>query len=214
MTLHSPLGRAIVVSPPAHRLYRALIDGLLLTGELPGPDEIVWATELPPDEIDAAGAELLEGDWIGVDLRGSIVALYPFSPRPTPTRVRIDGEERYAMCATDALGVAPMLHQDVAIVSVCPVCDSTIRLTVRPGQIALRHPASTVIIRRRTRGPAHRQRCGVTRLACSPDHARDWIEANGGVDDVIVSLESAFIEARAIFGESYSHGRSTGIATR
>ena len=39
---------------------------------------------------------------------------YPFSGRPTPHRVRFaDGHEVHAMCALDALGVAPMFGEQI-----------------------------------------------------------------------------------------------------
>ena len=61
--------------------------------------------------MDTGGAAgswgMVAGDWAGRDQAGVIVALYPFSTVPTPVRVRLDGAERYAMCAIDALGIAP-----------------------------------------------------------------------------------------------------------
>jgi hypothetical protein len=207
----SSLGRASQLSPNAHRLFRALIDGVVVTGELPDGDALVWATRLHPEELLRLLDELEAGDWLGRDHAGEIVALYPFSPDPTDVRVEIEGEERYAMCATDALGIAPMLERDTTIRASCVWCEAPIHVALRPSRIALRHPAGTLIVRRRTAGPAFLQRCAATRFACSPQHGQDWIETHGTANDVLASLEAAFVEARAIFGDAYSHGRSSEI---
>jgi hypothetical protein len=52
---------------------------------------------------------------------------YPFSASPTPFVVRLaDGKERYACCATDALGIAPMIGQAVTVRSGCHHCNAAL----------------------------------------------------------------------------------------
>ncbi len=67
-------------------------------------------------------------------LRGDSIELaYPFSTSPTPFVVRrIDGRERFTCCAIDALGIAPMLNEDVEIATHCHHCQAPIRLAVSP----------------------------------------------------------------------------------
>ncbi|MGH7306794.1 MAG: organomercurial lyase [Candidatus Rokuibacteriota bacterium] len=51
---------------------------------------------------------------------GHIDIAYPFSAVVTPFVVRLSGgRERYACCATDALGMAPMVGEPVEIRSAC-----------------------------------------------------------------------------------------------
>jgi Alkylmercury lyase len=58
---------------------------------------------------------------------------YPFSAFPTPFVVQLaDGQERYACCAIDALGIAPMLAQRVRIRSRCHHCGEPLELGVAP----------------------------------------------------------------------------------
>lgn len=58
---------------------------------------------------------------------------YPFSAAPTPFRVQLlDGRVRYACCATDALGMAPMVGEPVAIRSECHHCRAPIDISVTP----------------------------------------------------------------------------------
>ena len=54
---------------------------------------------------------------------GAILVAYPFSGRSTAHQVRFDGREVYAMCAIDALGIAPMLDEAVEIASFDPLSD-------------------------------------------------------------------------------------------
>src|SRR5712692_1315065 len=52
---------------------------------------------------------------------------------PTPFVVRLPGgEERYACCAIDALGIAPMLGQRVEIRSRCHHCKTPLEFRAAP----------------------------------------------------------------------------------
>ncbi|HEY8602353.1 MAG TPA: alkylmercury lyase family protein [Thermomicrobiales bacterium] len=208
--MSAPNGRILAIGAAAHAVYRALVDALLAAGTLPDEEAVARVTGLAVAEVRAALGALVAGDWAGRDEHGAIVALYPFSLVPTPVRVRLDQSERYAMCAIDALGVAPMLDRKVAITSVCPICDAAIALTVGPGGVRTRLPEAVGIVYRRTVGPAHLSRCGATRFFCSPDDARTWLATHGGPDDLLLSPDEAFARGREIFAGWYRAGRSGG----
>jgi len=72
-------------------------------------------------------------------LRGDRIELaYPFSTSPTPFVVRRpDGRERFTCCALDALGIAPMLNEDVEITTRCHHCNAPLRFSVGPDGPAL-----------------------------------------------------------------------------
>jgi hypothetical protein len=72
-----------------------------------------------------------------IQLLGDRVELaYPFSAMPTAFTVRFaDGAERYACCAIDALGMAPMLGQPVRIHSQCHHCQAPLMLQVGPDHV-------------------------------------------------------------------------------
>jgi Alkylmercury lyase len=86
------------------------------------PPETVWDTLVALDEEDL------------IQFRESRVDIaYPFSAIPTPFWMRLaDGQERYACCAIDALGVAPMVGQRVHIRSQCHDCGAPLELSVAP----------------------------------------------------------------------------------
>ena len=69
-----------------------------------------------------------------IQFRGDRVEVaYPFSAIPTAFTVRFaDGTERYACCAIDALGIAPMLREPVHIASHCHHCSVDMGLAVGP----------------------------------------------------------------------------------
>jgi alkylmercury lyase-like protein len=64
---------------------------------------------------------------------GQIDIAYPFSAAPTAFRVRFSaGRERYACCATDALGIAAMIGEPVEITSSCHHCGEPLKFTATP----------------------------------------------------------------------------------
>ncbi len=86
------------------------------------PPETIWDTLVVLDDEDL------------IQIRqGRVDIAYPFSAIPTPFVVRLaGGQERYACCAIDALGMAPMLGQRVHIRSRCHDCAAPLELSVAP----------------------------------------------------------------------------------
>jgi hypothetical protein len=96
-------------------------------------DEIVKAfADRAPADIRGTLARLDEEDLIQIR-EGRVDMAYPFSASPTPFIVRLpDGQERYACCAIDALGVSSMLGQRVDIRSRCHDCGEPLELSAGP----------------------------------------------------------------------------------
>jgi hypothetical protein len=103
--------------------------------ERPGPAEVeqivaAFAAGPPPEGIRADLARLDADDLIQIR-DGLVDVAYPFSAFPTPFVVQLaDRQERYACCAIDALGIAPMLGQRVRIRSRCHHCGDPLELSV------------------------------------------------------------------------------------
>jgi hypothetical protein len=77
---------------------------------------------------------------------GEILAAYPFSTRPTPHRLRLlNGQEVFAICAMDALGVSAMLDQVVMIHSHCANCAAPILFEVQGERLATIQPPAVVV---------------------------------------------------------------------
>ncbi len=98
------------------------VDGIVAAAVQDGPAEAVHQALVA-----------LDGDDL-IRIRGGQVDIaYPFSAAPTPFVVRLPGgEERYACCAIDALGIAPMLGQRVEIRSRCHHCKTPLEFRAAP----------------------------------------------------------------------------------
>ncbi len=110
----------------SRRILRIFLDR---GGPIP-VDEIVAAFH--DDPIHQTLAALDNDDLIRIR-DGQIDIAYPFSASPTPFVVRLPGaKERYACCAMDALGIAPMVGQPVEIRSRCHHCTMPLEFSVSP----------------------------------------------------------------------------------
>jgi hypothetical protein len=111
------------------RVLRAFVDR---GGPIAGEALLAVAPDVAPDALWATLIALDEDDLIQLR-EGNIEIAYPFSAIPTPFAVRLAaGQERYACCAIDALGMAPMLGQRVDIRSHCHHCGVPVELFVTP----------------------------------------------------------------------------------
>src|SRR5947208_856943 len=113
-------------TPASRRILRIFLER---GGPIP-VDEIVAAFQ--DEAIHQALAALDNDDLIRIR-DGQIDIAYPFSASPTPFVVRLPGaKERYACCAMDALGIAPMVGQPVEIRSRCHHCTMPLEFSVSP----------------------------------------------------------------------------------
>ena len=64
-----------------------------------------------------------------------LVGAYPLTTEPTPHEILINGNRLWAMCAMDALSVAPLFDASVEIASECPVTGAAIRLRMKGEQL-------------------------------------------------------------------------------
>ena len=121
--------RAARETPASTRVLRAFLDR---GGPVPVNELTVG---LPRDRAEAfreALVRLDDDDLIRIH-DGYIDIAYPFSASPTPFVVRLpDGRERYACCATDALGFARMVGHAVEILSSCHHCGTPLEFAATP----------------------------------------------------------------------------------
>ena len=104
------------------RLHQRVIESLVLQGRPPSDEEIV--SLVGTDQADAAVRRLGGDDLVVLSTdRRSIVGAYPVTTETTPHEVHVSGHLIYAMCALDAVSVAPMFGMPVEICSHCRVTD-------------------------------------------------------------------------------------------
>ncbi len=98
-------------------------------GPIPVADIIAAS---PDGDAEAALVAFEDEDIIRVRA-GQIDVAYPFSAGATPFHVRLPrGRQRYACCATDALGFAPMVGEPVEIESSCHHCGEALKFIATP----------------------------------------------------------------------------------
>jgi Alkylmercury lyase len=122
-------------------------------------------------EADRALETLAREDLIHRGADGEIAVAYPFSGRPTAHRVRFPGgHEVDAMCAIDALGIAPMFREAIEIESRDPASGDEIRARVAPDGSVEWSPESAVVVAGaiRSQGDACRGCCPVLNFSLPP----------------------------------------------
>jgi Alkylmercury lyase len=139
--------------------------------------------------------------------RGSdaeITVAYPFSGQPTAHRVRFAGEQEVdAMCAIDALGIAPLFGEPIKVASRDPLSGDAIQTRIAPGGAVEWSPLSAVVVA----GALYRQSeaccgsCPVLNFFASPVNAERWLAEHQEVRGDVISMPEAALAGRAVFGE-------------
>jgi Alkylmercury lyase len=134
---------------------------------------------------------------------GEITVAYPFSGRPTAHKVRFTGGHKVdAMCAIDALGIAPMFGEPIEIDSRDPVSGDEIRARVAADGTPEWSPQSAVVVA----GVLDRQSdsccgcCPVLNFFISPGNAERWLFEHREVRGRVISMQEAAAAGRAVFG--------------
>jgi Alkylmercury lyase len=113
-------------------LAQLILRAFLQRGSAIPVEDIIGSPEHAVDATYDAIAALDDDDLIRIRT-GLIDMAYPFSAAPTAFRVLVSGgRDRYACCATDALGFAPMIGEAVEIRSQCHHCGAPLELSATP----------------------------------------------------------------------------------
>jgi hypothetical protein len=161
--------------------------------------------------LDAEGAfaALAREDLVHVGSDGEVRCAYPFSGTPTAHRVRFeDGHEAFAMCALDALGIAPMFGQPVEITSTDPASGEELRVRLAPNGESAAVPDSTVVVT----GVVSRECesflgcCPVLNFFGSQESAEQWLAEHDDVRGQVVSMPDAIAAGRVVFGNVLGPG--------
>jgi hypothetical protein len=170
----------------------------------PGDAEVREAAERLAIDAEHGLATLAREDLVHRSDDGEITVAYPFSGRPTAHRVRFaGGHEVDAMCAIDALGIAPMFGEPIEIDSRDPVSGDEIRAWVAADGAAEWSPRTAVVVP----GVLDRQSdscrgcCPVLNLFVSPANAERWLAKHPRVRGNVISMPDAAAAGRAVFGE-------------
>jgi Alkylmercury lyase len=135
---------------------------------------------------------------------GEILVAYPFSARPRGHSVLINSTHRVeAMCAIDALGIAPMLEQPIEITSHDPLSGAEIWVRFDPGEGAWWEPATAVVLSGNTcrQGPSFRGCCDVLNFFQTDDSANTYLAAYPELAGFPISIADAIEAGRTVFAD-------------
>lgn len=195
--------RCAQLTDPERELYFWILRHFA-TGGRPSSEELREAGERFGIDVERGLETLAREDLVHRSSAGEITVAYPFSGRPTAHRVRFPGgHEVDAMCAIDALGVAPMFGEPIEVESRDPVSGSEIRARVAPDGDAEWWPQSAVVVA----GVLDRQSdsccgcCPVLNFLVSPANAERWLAEHPEVRGGLISMHEAAAAGRAVFGD-------------
>jgi hypothetical protein len=161
------------------------------------------ATRLGADPVDALQT-LAREDLVHVDQTGEISVAYPFSGRPTAHRVRFpSGHEAYAMCAIDALGIAPMFSQPIEITSRDPSNSEVFEARLAPDGSGSWQPETAAVVAGalERRGDSCYGCCPVLNFFVTPTDAKRWLAEHPEVRGRVITIPDAIASGRAVFGD-------------
>jgi hypothetical protein len=115
--------------PLVRRILRTFLER---GGPIPVDEIIAGSPDGQPHALQGALVALDDDDLIRIR-GGQIDIAYPFSAAPTAFSLRLSGgQERYACCALDALGIAPMVGDTIEIASQCHHCGAALHFSATP----------------------------------------------------------------------------------
>lgn len=191
------------LSEPERELYFWILRRFATRGR-PTSAETRAAAERLGLEADPAIATLAREDLVHRGRDGEISVAYPFSGRPTAHCVRLPGgNEVDAMCAIDALGIAPMFGQPIEIVSRDPLTGDEIAAQMDPEGRVRWSPESAVVVAgaMAADGDSCQGCCPVLNFFVSHASAKRWLGEHPQMRGTVISMQEAAAAGRAVFGD-------------
>lgn len=106
------------LAPPVKRIHQCILQSLAQKGSAPEWNEL--QAVFKGGDIHNAVRVLADADLIVQDnSTGEVTGAYPMSVAKTPHEVIFKNHRLYAMCALDAVAIAPVFDTEVLIRSVC-----------------------------------------------------------------------------------------------
>jgi len=200
---HHGVARTRRLSAEQRQLYRWILREFAAATPPTGD-----ATRAAADALRLDTAEtfrvLAREDLVHVDSSGRPVVAYPFSAEPRGHRVLIDGERWVeAMCAIDALGIAPMLALPIEIYSRDPLSSGEIWVRLDASEGAWWEPQQAVVLAGSAcgEGPSFRGCCDVLNFFERRENAERYRAENPSVSGHPISLPEAIEAGRIVFGD-------------
>lgn len=194
--------RALPLDPIERAAQQAILRAFATTARPPADADLDPVTAGNGRSTGQVLEALHEVDAIRLAPGGRIAVAYPFSATPTRHRVRIgDRVDVYAMCAIDALGMAPMLGLDTVIESVDVTTSKPISVATRAGRASW-EPAGAVVFIGAVAGggPSADCCCDYLNFFADRDTAEAWTSAHPGIPGQILDQAEAEDLGARLFG--------------
>lgn len=201
--LSSWRARAMPLDPGERAVHQLVLRHFATTGQPPTTTDlaavVAAGSERAGDEVLAALHDL---DAIRLGADGRIEVAYPFSAHPTRHRVHIaTGTDVYAMCAIDALGIAPMLNADTRIDSTDHTTGQPVRITTTAGHTRWEPAGAVVFLAAGAgRGPSADSCCDYLNFFTDAATANAWTTAHPHIPGQVLHQEQAETLATQLFG--------------
>ena len=193
--------RQQALPPELARLHRAILRGFVSRGRPLQAEEI--AGLLGNIEPAAALERLAADDLLVLDAaRGAVLGAYPLTLEATPHRLTVNGFHVNAMCALDALSVAPLFGMEVAIRSRCHITGEVIVIRQQGMELLEASPSRDIRLGVRWQDP---QACAAHSLCLQMVFLKDAQIAHqwqgGNLQDIgLFDLDEAVAFGAAFFG--------------
>jgi hypothetical protein len=188
------------LSPQLKTAHQNVLYSLVKQGRPPTEEEL--AQQLGEDNVQAGLRTLGEADLIVLDAEGKHpLGAYPVTVETTPHKITVNGNTIHAMCALDAVSVAPMFDAEVHIESTCHVSNTPITIRMQGDNILDAQPSSDVTVGIRWQmpsGAAAHSMCMEMVFLKDSQAAEAWQDAD--TDNIsLFSLPEAVAFGKAFF---------------
>lgn len=183
------------------RIHQQILRSFALESVAPTTEQLAKVLNDGGD-LAAALQTLAEKDLIVLNGLGNAVAgAYPMTTEQTPHKVSIDKHSIYAMCALDAVSIAPMFETRVMINSVCHVTGESIQIHQNANGILDAQPSLDVMIGIRWQTPwGHAAHSLCTEMVFLKDKATAGKWQHGDVDYIsVLTLDKAIDVGKRFF---------------
>lgn len=199
LTALLPLAERLArASPSAQQAYGRILERLRTKG-LPVAAEDL--REYDPTQFRQVVDELAAADLVVADAaHARVLGAYPLTTETTDHQLSVDGVRLFAMCALDALAVAPVMQARVQVESRCAVSGSAVRILQDGDRLELAGPSDVQvgIAWQDTGGCAAHSLCRDMVFLGDAQTAAQWREAGEGMRD-IYDLNQALALAKQFF---------------
>lgn len=188
------------LSPALRSMHRLVLESLVTQGRPPSDDELRHVSM--GEDVLISLRHLGTEDLVVLDKSGKRpLGAYPMTSERTSHVIRIKDRSIFAMCALDAVSVAPMFDSEVRINSSCHVTQTPIVIRMRGSEILRPEPSEDVTIGIRWQKPtavAAHSLCREMVFLKDRPTAIAW-QAGDNQDIVLFSLPQAVQFGKAFF---------------